>query len=90
MNENMDYQKNSEILKALGNPVRLRIMEGLIVHKECSVSSMVNRLDIPHSTVSQHLKLLRNLGIIEQRRKGTRNCYRVSDKRIDRLIKILS
>jgi len=86
----MDYQKSSEILKALGHPIRLRIMEGLIVHKECSVSTMVERLKISQSTVSQHLKLLRGLGMIEQRRKGTKNCYRVVDKRIDRLIKILS
>ncbi|MCF7916654.1 MAG: metalloregulator ArsR/SmtB family transcription factor, partial [Candidatus Omnitrophica bacterium] len=59
----MDYQKTSQILKVLGHPVRLRITEGLIKH-ECNVGKIVKALGLPQSTISQHLALLRNTGIV--------------------------
>jgi len=64
------YEKISEILKALSHPVRLQIIEGLIKN-ECNVSEIQKILKLPQSTVSQHLRILKNAGIIKGRRNGT-------------------
>ena len=83
-----DYKKESNILKALAHPVRLRMVEGLM-HNECNVTKMVKALKIPQSTVSQHLRVLKARGIVHLRKEGVKTCYRVLDARVSELIKIL-
>ncbi len=83
-----DYKKESEILKALAHPVRLRMVEGLI-YNECNVNKIVKALKIPQSTASQHLALLKARGIVQTRKEGVKTCYRVLDARISKLVKIL-
>lgn len=86
----MNYEKDSDILKALGHPIRLRIVEGLIHHDECNVNTIVEELKLPQSTISQHLKLLKNAGIITPRNDGVKKCYRVIDERTKEIIKIFN
>jgi DNA-binding transcriptional ArsR family regulator len=83
-----DHKRESEILKALAHPVRLKMVEGLINH-ECSVTRMVKALKIPQSTVSQHLGILKSRGIVQMRKEGVKTCYRVTDRKINELIKLL-
>ena len=85
----MDHVKESELLKALAHPVRLKMVEGLL-SKECHVDKMVQALGLPQSTVSQHLGILKSRGILEVRKEGVKTCYRVVDKRVVALLKILS
>jgi len=85
----LDYHKDSGVLKALGHPLRLKIVEGLILYKDCNVGDIVKRLKIPQSTISQHLALLKHKGIIAPKKEGTKTCYRVTDKRINRLLVLL-
>ena len=84
----IDYGKDSELLKALGHPVRLRMVEGLL-GRECNVKKMVKALNLPQSTVSQHLGILKSRGIVQIRKEGVKTCCRVTDARIAELIKIL-
>jgi DNA-binding transcriptional ArsR family regulator len=86
----MDFEKDSEILKALGHPVRLKIVMGLMDKKECNVNTMVEKLKIPQSTASQHLGVLRSRGIISPRKKGVETCYFISDERVRKIIDDLS
>jgi len=90
MNEEMDFQKNSQILKVLGHPIRLKIIVGLIKHGECNVNLIVEELKLPQSTVSQHLGDLKGQGIIEARKEGVKTCYRVVNQRVFDIIKILT
>ncbi|MBN1823433.1 MAG: winged helix-turn-helix transcriptional regulator [Endomicrobiales bacterium] len=83
------YEKDSEILKAIGHPVRLKMVEGLINNKDCNVNDMVKKMGLPQSTVSQHLGILRSRGIIAPRKDGVRTCYRVVDDRVEELIRVL-
>ena len=83
-----DYLKESEFLKALAHPVRLKMVEGLM-GRECNVTKMVTSLKIPQSTVSQHLSILKNKRIVEIRKDGVRTCYRVVDSKVADIIKIL-
>jgi len=84
----INYEKDSKLLKALGHPIRLRIVKGLL-NRECNVNKMVKALKLPQSTVSQHLGVLKNTGIVQIRKDGVRICYRIDDTRIVGLIKIL-
>jgi DNA-binding transcriptional ArsR family regulator len=82
----MNFETDSEILKALGHPVRLQIVEGLCRGPECNVNSMVDRLKIPQSTVSQHLGILKNRGIITARKNGVQTCYFLSNERVKKIL----
>jgi len=84
----IDYGKDSGLLKALGHPVRLKMVEGLL-GQECSVNKMVKALGLPQSTVSQHLGILKSRGMVQIRKEGVKTCYRVTDPRIAGLIKLL-
>jgi len=58
--------------RALGHECRIRIVEELAHEKsgELEVQSLVEILDVPQPTVSQHLSVLRNAGLVKQRRTG--------------------
>lgn len=85
----IDYEEDSEMLKALGHPVRLKIITGLLKVDDCNVNKIVEELSIPQSTVSQHLGILKSRGIIRSRKDGVRTCYSVMDERVKKIINIL-
>ena len=82
------YEVKSEMLKAMAHPVRLKILSGLI-ENECYVNEMQDNLNIPQSTVSQHLSILKRQGIIAPRKEGVRTCYKVVDKKVIKIINSL-
>lgn len=84
----MDYDKQSELLKILGHPIRLKMVEGLM-DNECNVNKIMDVLKIPQSTVSQHLGKLKSAGVVVSRKEGVRICYKVADKQAREIIKIL-
>ncbi|KGO12266.1 ArsR/SmtB family transcription factor [Clostridium botulinum] len=88
-NDYTKYNDIAELLKVLAHPVRICIVKGLLEKGECNVSHMQNCLDIPQSTISQHLQKLRSAGIIEGDRNGLQINYHVSNKKAEQLIKIL-
>jgi len=60
----------SASLKALGDPVRLRLFSLLRTHEELCVCHLVDALKIPQSTISRHLGVLRHAGLVQTRREG--------------------
>lgn len=89
MGRSINYKEDSEILKALGHPVRLKMVVGLIDNYECNVNKMVEELKIPQSTVSQHLAVLKNCGIIDYRKEGVKTCYKVINQKVSGIIDLL-
>ena len=85
--ENKFIQK-SELLKALAHPTRLCIVKGLI-EKKSNVTNVQECLDLPQSTVSQHLSQLKAAGIIKGERNGLEIFYQVINEDIRKIIKIL-
>lgn len=83
------YNDIAELLKVLAHPVRICIVKGLLEKGECNVSHMQNCLDMPQSTISQHLQKLKSAGIIEGDRNGLQINYHVSNKKAEQLIEIL-
>jgi ArsR family transcriptional regulator len=72
----LSFDREAEILKVLGHPVRLKIVAGLM-SQSCNVKKIWECLELPQATVSQHLALLKNKGIIEGRREGVEVYYQV-------------
>ena len=90
MNKNyMEYNDIAEMLKVLAHPVRLCIINGLLNEGQCNVSHMQGCLEIPQSTLSQHLQKLRTAKLIEGKRNGLEINYSVCDDRVKKLIKVL-
>ncbi|HVW94314.1 MAG TPA: metalloregulator ArsR/SmtB family transcription factor [Devosia sp.] len=73
------------VLRALGHPVRLNILRILAERQQnqCCCTDVMACLPLAQSTVSQHIKVLVDAGLVERQAKGTRNCYSL---RADRLV----
>ncbi len=70
------------IAKALGHPARIAIIEYLLKVNECICGDIVNELPLAQPTVSQHLKELKNAGIIKGSIEGNSICYCIDEKTI--------
>ncbi|HWR41772.1 metalloregulator ArsR/SmtB family transcription factor [Sporomusa sp.] len=88
MQDMKDYIQKSELLKAIAHPVRLCIVRGLL-NNECNVTKMQECLNLPQSTVSQHLAKLKSAGIIEGERNGLEICYKVVNEQVKDIIKLM-
>lgn len=71
----LDHQQFAEICKALAHPARLRIIEHLKRENRCLCGALVELLPLAQSTVSQHLKVLKQAGLILGEVDGPRICY---------------
>ena len=69
----------AQVFKALGDPVRLRLFHLLSLKDELCVCHLTEALSLPQSTVSRHLGVLRNAGLVETRRDGKWMHYRLAD-----------
>ena len=82
--EHFSDQQNqiATIAKALGHPARIAIIEYLMKVNECICGDIVNELPLAQPTVSQHLKELKNAGIIKGNIEGKSICYCIDEKTI--------
>jgi DNA-binding transcriptional ArsR family regulator len=71
------YEARANIAKALAHPSRLLILD-LLQEREMCVSELTEQVEADQSTVSKHLAILREAGLVEARRKGASSYYRVS------------
>jgi ArsR family transcriptional regulator, arsenate/arsenite/antimonite-responsive transcriptional repressor len=85
-----DYFTNKQnavatLLKALGHPARVAIIECLIKSNSCICGDIVNELPLAQPTVSQHLKELKNAELITGSIDGNSICYCINEKAIEKL-----
>lgn len=75
--EHFTQQQNriSTLIKALAHPARIAIIEYLLKVNECICGDIVKELPLAQPTVSQHLKELKNAGIIKGNIEGNSICY---------------
>lgn len=62
-------------LKALGHPLRLQIIRILLDYEDCICGDLVEALPVAQSTVSEHLRILKQAGLVKGRVDGPRRCY---------------
>lgn len=72
-----DPAKVDEVLAALANPTRRKILELLLSHSRLPVSSLSSRFDMARPSVSEHLRVLRDVGLVSERRSGRQRLYRL-------------
>jgi ArsR family transcriptional regulator len=75
------YRLKAELCKALSNPERLIIINELR-NCEMTVNDLAQVAEVNQSIVSRHLSILRERGVVESRRQGTKVYYRLSDPRM--------
>jgi ArsR family transcriptional regulator len=75
----------AKIFKALSDPSRLRIIEFLRDDEKC-VCEIVSYLGIIQPVVSRHLKILKDCGLVNDKKDGNRRLYSVTDNRIFEVI----
>lgn len=75
------FEMQAEVCKTLTNPKRLEIIHAL-KEGEKNVSELVEILDIPKANVSQHLSVMKKMGILKSRREGVNIYYSISNPKV--------
>jgi DNA-binding transcriptional ArsR family regulator len=79
----------AQICKALGHPARVQIIELLRSMDQCICGKIVDMLPLAQSTVSQHLKCLKNAGLIQGNVEGPRTCYCLNKDVLERFRQVV-
>jgi ArsR family transcriptional regulator len=80
-----EFQKCSELFKALSHPARLAILKYLAEAKTCITGDIAEELPLSRTTVSQHLKELKDAGLITGTTEGVKTCYCLNLQKIKEL-----
>jgi len=81
------YVVKARLLRTLGHPVRIRILE-LLLERELGVGELQSELELDSSGTSQHLSALRQVGLVDSRRAGTSVFYRIKEPRVAELLAV--
>jgi ArsR family transcriptional regulator len=73
--QTVDEARAVRILRALANPVRFRIVQMLAARDACVCGDLVDELPLAQSTVSEHLKVLKEAGVVRGVIEGPNRCY---------------
>jgi DNA-binding transcriptional ArsR family regulator len=82
-----ELQECAVLFKALSHPARLAILKYLAETRSCITGDLADELPLGRTTVNQHLKELKEAGLIKGTIEGTRTCYCLNYKRIKELRK---
>ncbi|WP_144641064.1 ArsR/SmtB family transcription factor [Bacillus cereus] len=81
------YERPADILRMLGHPMRLMIVQELISKGPLNVSELQKLLCVPQSTMSQQLIKLKQFKMVSYERKGNEVYYIVSDEKVIKSMK---
>ena len=70
----------AQLAKAIGHPARIAILQYLISRQSCVCGDIVDELPLSQATVSQHLKELKDAGIIRGEISGVNTCYCINEQ----------
>ena len=77
-------------LRALAHPVRLGMMRQLAARPETCACDFTEVFAVSQPTISQHLKVLRDAGLVRTRRRGTQICYSIDDDALRTVCDVIS
>ncbi len=80
--------KIAQIAKVLGHPARIAILQHLFKMNSCICGDLVEEIGLAQPTISQHLKELKNLGIIKGSIEGTSVCYCIDQEKWTEVISL--
>jgi ArsR family transcriptional regulator len=79
----------ARLTKALGHPARIRMLRLLAGQTRCFYGPLADEFPLAASTVSQHLRILRDAGLVQGEVEGPRTCYCINRGRLARTIALL-
>ncbi|MCU5208850.1 ArsR/SmtB family transcription factor [Bacillus paranthracis] len=85
-----DIEMEAQLLKSLGNPVRLLIVKEIFKHRMCNVKKLEDVLSITQSTISKCLAQLRNDGIVAYKQLGAEKHYFVFNNQVIKILQLLT
>ena len=77
----VEQNKLAGFFKVLGHPARVAILQHIINQKSCICNDLVEELGLAQATISQHLKELKNIGIIKGSIEGKSVCYCIDEEK---------
>lgn len=83
-------QVSTELMRALAHPLRLKILEFLDQNKNIQVNQIYNTLKIEQSIASQHLRILKNAGILVADKDGKYMHYDIDYQRVSNAVKAIN
>ncbi|MEB9849496.1 metalloregulator ArsR/SmtB family transcription factor [Bacillus cereus] len=88
MRKTLVSEEDVDILKIMAHPIRLQIVNELSTRKTCNVTQLTELLNIPQSTVSQHLSKLRGT-VLQSERRGLEMHYYIDNAKARQIVEIL-
>ncbi|MBX9852259.1 MAG: metalloregulator ArsR/SmtB family transcription factor [Cytophagaceae bacterium] len=90
--DNFNHTQNTiaQLAKAIGHPARIAILELLIKKNSCICGDIVDQLPLAQATISQHLRELKEAGLIKGQIEGASICYCIDEKAWKEAQKILN
>jgi ArsR family transcriptional regulator len=80
----------ADAAKAMAHPARIKILKILSENNTCFCGEIVDLMPLSQATVSQHLKELKRVGLIKDEIEGSKTCYCINEKLLEKLTKQLT
>jgi ArsR family transcriptional regulator len=80
----------AELAWAVAHPARVRLLRILIARASCVCGELVDQMELAQSTVSQHLKILKEAGLVQGEVDGPKVCYCVNPAGLARLKELVA
>lgn len=84
--DNDNLQVSSEVLRAIAHPLRMRILEFIDNNSDINVNKIYNTLKLEQSITSQHLRILRDAGLVNTTRDGKYIHYTVNYEKVSHVV----
>lgn len=84
-NQTLSEEGLAGLFKALGHPARIKILKHLIAENKCICGRIVAILPLAQSTVSQHLKIMKDAGLVQGEIEGPKTCYCVNREKLNKM-----
>lgn len=82
VDQELDAEELAVLLKALAHPARIRLLQHLARHGTCYFGNLSDVIDLAPSTTSQHVKVLKDAGLVLGSAEEQRTCYCVNPDRL--------
>jgi len=83
--EDMSVERMAELLRAMGHPVRVKVIETLAIRDTC-FCEMQAALNLEQSALSQHLQVLRRMGLVSSKKAANQTMYRLTNLHLPALL----
>ncbi len=83
-----NFEEFAKILKAIAHPTRLHLLH--MMYNECPcVRDMESEVGVSQPNISQHLSLMRNIGIVSSEREGNQMCYKIENQTVRNILQLM-